>query len=997
MSNTSYSFKENSHVIVNQGGEKKVMKKILSVALSTAMAFSMFASVAFGADAKLTDEQQFNVLKEAGILTGYPDGQSHLEKALTRAELAKIIVKSIGLEPVTGVATYKDKNYTANHWAAPFIEAATQAGILNGKDATKKLFDPTGNVTVQELAKVLVTALKLEVPTDANNSATEWAKGYVAAAVKAGYLPEGINYQANASRSQAVVAAYAIYEANQVPTVASYTVSEAGKVVEFKLSNDEVVKVTLEKALEPNKETEVKFSHNGHDYTAKVTYVTTVAQKVATVSAANLKQVVVTFDGTVDPVTAGDEDNYSIDGKDFDSATVSSDKTSVTLLLSKETVLTNQKQTEISLKNIKNEDGTKTFTEKVQFTPLDVTAPTVKEVVGLGTKAFKVKFSEPVKEADAIASVNYRIDGKVIGASVKYAYPDTVIVSTPLTEGEHVLRVSGVADFSGLSVAPVENQFTTVVDTAAPEIESIKADDLTRVTVTFNETIKSVSSAYANTSSKGADKIEINDNKVTLFFDGDSKRLNQGENTVVLKGVSDYSGNSADREAKVTPELDVVRPTVTNVDFSKDGVNYVAVIQFSETLKYASAVNADNYKLVDADGKVAKIAGVNNDGHPIRTVNYDATTKKVTLNFGPVFDKEYTLEISGVRDNAYIGNEMIPYSVKLNPAGTEEGKISRVWLENAVGGKYVYVEFNSAVALSGAGNALDPAKYSYATTAGAAKTRLTKNADDIEPVTSTTVRIFTKEAIVNGNILYADYIANLDGKYLTDNDYTLEKAVTNREAAVVADSVEATATDSLTVKFDAALNIVDPADFFIQNNSVTTDTYVPNDYSLSGDGKTLTLKFAKKLPASFSGTQYTLKSVATTTSRTRDTFGNPVEITKAVVDKIAPEVTENFVLAGSGTSYTATFNNVSENINNIAGTFLNKLFTVAVTDAAGAGNDVTITSVTASGTTLTVTFSTARAISAGDYVRVSLDNNNGAIVDDQGNSLKTFSKNIIAR
>lgn len=62
-----------------QGGEKKVMKKILSVALSTAMAFSMFASVAFGETAT-TPQAKFDALAAKGVLNGYPDGQAHLEK-----------------------------------------------------------------------------------------------------------------------------------------------------------------------------------------------------------------------------------------------------------------------------------------------------------------------------------------------------------------------------------------------------------------------------------------------------------------------------------------------------------------------------------------------------------------------------------------------------------------------------------------------------------------------------------------------------------------------------------------------------------------------------------------------------------------------------------------------------------------------------------------------------------------------------------------------------
>lgn len=84
------------------------MKKILSVALSTAMAFSMFASVAFGDDA-LNTQQKFDVLKEKGIFTGYPDGTAGLDKEMTRAEFAKVLVGIMGLEPIEGKASFKDK------------------------------------------------------------------------------------------------------------------------------------------------------------------------------------------------------------------------------------------------------------------------------------------------------------------------------------------------------------------------------------------------------------------------------------------------------------------------------------------------------------------------------------------------------------------------------------------------------------------------------------------------------------------------------------------------------------------------------------------------------------------------------------------------------------------------------------------------------------------------------------------------------------------------
>ncbi|RUT33289.1 hypothetical protein EJP77_06460 [Paenibacillus zeisoli] len=226
MSNTSYTFKENSYMKDIQGGDKKVMKKILSVALSTAMAFSMFASVAFGAESTLSPQQQFDALSAKGIVNGYPDGSSHLEKTITRAELAKVIVKTLGLKEVTGVFSYKDKNYNAKNWAAPYIEAVSAAGIMQGKDTAKKIFDFNGNVTVEELATVLVRALKLEVPTTGiDNSATAWAKGYVQAAINAGLLEKSTNFQGAATRSQVVVAAYVVDQKNTATTVTGVTVA----------------------------------------------------------------------------------------------------------------------------------------------------------------------------------------------------------------------------------------------------------------------------------------------------------------------------------------------------------------------------------------------------------------------------------------------------------------------------------------------------------------------------------------------------------------------------------------------------------------------------------------------------------------------------------------------------------------------------------------------------------------------------------------------------
>lgn len=974
------------------------MKKILSVALSTAMAFSMFATVAFGADANLSDEQKFSALKEAGVMTGLPDGSSSLGKALTRAELAKIIVKAIDLQPVTGVASYKDKNYTANHWAAPFIEAATQAGIMNGKDATAKLFDPTGNVTVQELAKVLVTALKLEVPSDANNTADSWAKGYVAAAVEKGYLPAGINYQANATRSQAVVAAYAIYQARQIPTVSSYTVSEAGKVVEFKLSNDETVKVTLEKALEPNKETEVKFTHNGHEYTHKVTYKTTVAQKVSSVTSDNLKQVVVKFDGTVDKASAETKTNYKIDDVTIDSAKLSEDKTSVTLLLTENGGdLDNKQETELEINNVKNEDGTVTFNTKIKFTPADVAAPTVKEVVGLGTKAFKVKFSEPIKQDQATISSNYDIDGGTVGGSVDYIYPDTVIMNANLSVGTHKVAISDVADFSGLKVAPVEHSFEVVEDTKAPEIVSVETNDLKELTIKFNETVKSVDSVYVNTSSNDASNIEYKDNEIKVTLDDP---MNYGENTVYVKGVRDYSENKADRDAKVTPTLDTIRPTVIKSELEKIDGDYKVTLTFSEEVREDDAKDLDNYVLKDADGKVVKdIDTIDKDGNP--TLPVDVTDlpedNKVVVNLGPDLEKDtkYQLEVRGIGDTAYVKNTMLPQTIELNTSKASDSALEQAWVD----GDNLYLQFSKDLATSGNGDARDKNKYTLYDTV--TKKRYVYNGT-VNIYNADSVRLYAdkfkdfkgKAADLTSNFeIEVAYIADKDGDYIknANGGYVLSTAIKESKdlLRIVTEDSEVVSTEEVKIKFNTKVNSYN-------KNYFRVDGKTANDISISSDKKTLTLKFTGKNELKAAG-PYTFE--VTNSNAAVDVYGNKVDADKpyTVKDKVKPKEASNTFSVQTATDATyllldvaTTEELVIKKDGKFTPEFVNDLFTVKADD-----KELTVTNVTYGNTNNVVRIQVALPSADFSFNRLKLefDGGKGAIQDKFENDLE-FSTSL---
>lgn len=194
------------------------MKKGLSLLLAASMTISAF-STAFAAE-PLTTEEKYQQLVEANIFDGFPDGQAHLDEPMTRAQAAKVITLILGLEEDPAAASvYTD--LAGAEWAAGYIGAATKAGILEGRG--NGIFDPSANVSIQELAKILVEALDIEVDEDATvDGADDWAAPYVAAAVAHGLIPAQSDYTVAASRSILVEGSYAAYQ--QVQAGAELTV-----------------------------------------------------------------------------------------------------------------------------------------------------------------------------------------------------------------------------------------------------------------------------------------------------------------------------------------------------------------------------------------------------------------------------------------------------------------------------------------------------------------------------------------------------------------------------------------------------------------------------------------------------------------------------------------------------------------------------------------------------------------------------------------------------
>ncbi|CAG7656051.1 S-layer homology domain-containing protein [Paenibacillus allorhizosphaerae] len=208
---------------------KELRKKISSVLVS-ALLFGMLApAMAFGAEAvKLKDitdsyaKTEIQALVDAGIVSGYEDGSFQPTKAMTRAELAKIIVLALGKkENPDKAASFADVD--KNSWYRGYVGALVESGITDGTSATT--FSPDAKVTREELVVFFVRAMGLEetakkVAADAKLSdlaqVSSWAKAHVSLAFKMGFV-QGIenndgtlsfNPKANAERQALARLAY---------------------------------------------------------------------------------------------------------------------------------------------------------------------------------------------------------------------------------------------------------------------------------------------------------------------------------------------------------------------------------------------------------------------------------------------------------------------------------------------------------------------------------------------------------------------------------------------------------------------------------------------------------------------------------------------------------------------------------------------------------------------------------------------------------------------
>ncbi|WP_328201083.1 S-layer homology domain-containing protein [Brevibacillus nitrificans] len=155
--------------VYTRGGEHKVMKKVVNSVLASALALTV-APMAFAADATTTEapkmdaamEKTVKRLEALGLVAGYGNGDFGVDKTITRAEFATLIVRARGLEQGAKLAqfntTYTDVKST--DWFAGFVNVASGEEIVKG--FPDKSFKPQNQVTYAEAVTMIVRALGYE-------------------------------------------------------------------------------------------------------------------------------------------------------------------------------------------------------------------------------------------------------------------------------------------------------------------------------------------------------------------------------------------------------------------------------------------------------------------------------------------------------------------------------------------------------------------------------------------------------------------------------------------------------------------------------------------------------------------------------------------------------------------------------------------------------------------------------------------------------------------
>lgn len=646
------------------------------ILLSVVLLLTAIPAVTVLAD-DLSTEEKYSFLVKKGIFTGFVDGSSRLYTTMTREQFAAVLFRLWELKKETAKPTYSDVLKT--RWSYGEIQAVTKAGLMKGIGNGN--FSPTSNVTVEQLAVVLVRAYGASgsSPASVLGKVSPWAKHDVGVALNKKWIPAQSDYRVNALRSLLVEAAYSIFidmnpnenpehkkldilsvnaVSNNVVQVDLRTAVSSVSIEQFALEkeNGRAVSIVRVSLSQDGKRVTLTtdWQNDGEIYRLKVdgsTWVYRVSLRDTTkpyITSSLITadaRIELMFSESVDRSSAENKSNYSINKNlVIKSVSLSPDNRKVTITTGQQTAATVYT---LTVKNVRDLSGNimDTRTDLHFGSVVDKTLPVVTQIT-LGENKVILTFSEALDSGTAEREANYVLDGG-LGNSWNAAYNDsnkTVTLTTAeQTYGKlYTLTLNGIKDKTGNAIAS-----DTKISFAGKgknsvlplTLQSIAAANENMLDLYFNRSLDNI-----DLSGLKIDIVSDNGSSVSMFDwryyfvikQGDDRTIRVQfrktdqpnpslfkEGHVYVARITGIPGlkTSNDENSKYFAGLNETNslPIVTKVV----PVNDTAItVHFSEPVKNVSAAS---FRLMDGDGTTVKIASDQlNDRNKIVT--------QVTLN-----------------------------------------------------------------------------------------------------------------------------------------------------------------------------------------------------------------------------------------------------------------------------------------------------------------------------------------------------------------------------
>lgn len=642
--------------------------------------------------------------------------------------------------------------------------------------------------------------------------------------------------------------------------------------------------------------------------------------KVESVSAINLKQVVVVFSKEVERNSAQDITHYLENEVALTTAGAKAElqNDGKTVLITYTAAKPQQTKLSFSVKDVTDKDGKKVTASAKDISFVDITAPTVKSAAIEGNNKIVVEFSEPVA-ANTVDTSVFKLDGYDLSAfgftgPIAWADPAT---STKLTlnfgialpTGAHVLDVKGgkIKDEAGFFVEAGKFNLSVVDDTTPPAYVSAKAVDLNTLEISFDEAVEkpALSVIKVNGAPLPAPaaldyKPATTDKKtVRITNAGLAKGINLVE--IAKEGVSDVYGNKTKEAIRFSVEAaaDTVKPEVKNVTSTNDKTIKVV---FTEAMAI-NATNKANYTIKNAAGvKVGTINSVT----PVANEDFTYNINLASALPGGV----YSVEIANVQDTSE--NVIDKVSKQVTVKDTTPPTVDDVTLVDATE-KVIKVTFSEAMdrdSISAKSNYQVSINGGVFTKIDDAKITV---ADDNKSVTIDLPNGTFAGLDGTNDKLKIQLVKDAAGNMI--EDVVVEKSISGT-AVLAPKFVRATAiaTNKIVVEYDRPLAKVEANDFSYNNvsatNAILQNTKVKNADGVEVDGAKVTLTFA-------AGTVDTAVSKSLTTQatgdiNTEDAYGNKIAASATyqgddLVDGVAPTYTSSNVAVVDASTITITF------------------------------------------------------------------------------------------